>query len=92
MNYAWATLTSDVVNYYTFAHSYDFVGYPDFDSPFTKAINNLARSLHTMGHFPWFLKFLQVIPQRLAGALDSNIKHVLQFHEVCGLPKQHIVG
>ena len=35
---AWAALTMDIITYYSFALSYDFLDYPDFIAPFTQSI------------------------------------------------------
>ena len=82
LNDAWATLTSDVINYYTFALSYDFQDYPDFVAPFTASIRLLAKSLHLMGHFPWFLSLLQSVPDSVVGVLNPAMRPVFQYQAV----------
>ncbi|KAL8646419.1 MAG: hypothetical protein Q9226_006866, partial [Calogaya cf. arnoldii] len=78
-NDAWASLTTDVINYYSFAISYDFQDYPDFVAPFTKSIKLLAHSLHMVGHFPWFLTLLQSLPDPVVGILNPAMVPVFQF-------------
>ena len=82
LNDVWATLTADVVNYYTFGFSYDFGEYPDFVAPFTTSIKELASSVHIMGHFPWFLSLLQSIPESLVAVLNPAIIPVFKFQAV----------
>ncbi|KAL8804455.1 MAG: hypothetical protein Q9182_002560 [Xanthomendoza sp. 2 TL-2023] len=78
-NDAWASLTTDVINYYSFAMSYDFQDYPDFVAPFTKSIKLLAQSLHLVGHFPWVLSLLQSLPDSVVGVLNPAMVPVFQF-------------
>ncbi|KAL8728916.1 MAG: hypothetical protein Q9166_005083 [cf. Caloplaca sp. 2 TL-2023] len=78
-NDAWASLTTDVINYYSFAISYDFQDYPDFVAPFTKSIKLLAQSLHLVGHFPWILSLLQSLPESVVGILNPAMVPVFQF-------------
>ncbi|KAL6716013.1 hypothetical protein ACLMJK_006975 [Lecanora helva] len=78
-NDAWATLTTDVINYYSFAQSYNFQDYPDFIAPFTNSIKELAQSLHLVGHFPWVLSLLQSLPEALVGILNPGMVPVFQF-------------
>lgn len=81
-NDAWASLTTDVINYYSFAMSYDFQDYPDFVAPFTKSIKLLAQSLHLVGHFPWILTLLQSLPDSVVGVLNPAMVPVFQFQGV----------
>lgn len=81
-NDAWASLTTDVINYYSFAMSYDFQDYPDFVAPFTKSIKLLAQSLHMVGHFPWVLSLLQSLPDSVVGVLNPAMVPVFQFQNV----------
>ena len=81
-NDAWASLTTDVINYYSFAMSYDFQDYPDFVAPFTKSIKLLAQSLHLVGHFPWILSILQSLPDSVVGILNPAMVPVFQFQNV----------
>ncbi|KAJ6164164.1 cytochrome P450 [Penicillium chermesinum] len=46
LNEAWGALTMDIITFYAFGLSYNFLDYPDFKAPFTTAIQHLARSLH----------------------------------------------
>lgn len=77
---AYAALTSDIINFYSFALSYDFLDMPEFKSPFTSSIRKLALSLHVSGHFPWFLQLMQSLPQSWIAVLNPNMKPVFEFH------------
>ncbi|KAJ6043515.1 cytochrome P450 [Penicillium canescens] len=77
---AYAALTSDVINYYSFGVSYNFLDYPDFQTPFTTSIRKLARSLHLSGHFPWFLALMQSLPPSVVAILNPDMKPVFDFH------------
>lgn len=77
---AYAALTSDVINQYSFGISYDFLEYPDFKTPFTTSIRKLALSLHVSGHFPWFLSLMQSLPESLLAVVNPPMKPVFEFH------------
>ncbi|KAI4281018.1 MAG: hypothetical protein L6R38_003991 [Xanthoria sp. 2 TBL-2021] len=81
-NDAWASLTTDMINYYSFAISYNFQDYPDFVAPFTNSIKLLAQSLHLVGHFPWVLSLLQSLPDSVVGILNPAMLPVFQFQNV----------
>ena len=78
--------TFDIVTFYAFARSFDYMEHEAFTGPFTNAAKALATTLHTMGHFPWLLAVLQSLPQRLSMALDSNMGAVFAFHGVSPPP------
>lgn len=82
LNGVWATLTSDLINYYLFGLSYNFQDYPDFVAPFTTSIKHLAYSVHVMGHFPWFLSLLQSVPDALVGILNPAMRPVFKYQAV----------
>ena len=82
MNDVWAAFATDVIMYYGFALSYDFLSYPDFVTPFTTSIKELALSIHVAGHFPWFLKFLQSVPDYVVGIINPPMQPVFQFQNV----------
>ena len=82
LNDVWATLTADVITFFSFAWDNEFIEYPDFVAPFTSAIWHQARSVHAMGHFPWLLTLLGALPRRVLGILSPSMKPVFDFHEV----------
>ena len=83
MNDVWATLTADVITYISFAWDNNFAEYPDFVAPFTRAIWHQARSVHIMGHFPWVLRALEMLPRRLLLLINPTMGPVFDFHNVC---------
>ena len=82
LNDAWAAFATDVIMYYGFAWSYDFLSYPDFIAPFTNSIKELALSIHFAGHFPLFLKFLQSVPDSVVGIINPAMQPVFKFQNV----------
>lgn len=77
---AYAALTSDVINQYSFGMTYNFLEYPDFKTPFTSSIRDLALSLHVSGHFPWFLSLMQSLPESVLAVVNPAMKPVFEFH------------
>ncbi|KAI1817362.1 cytochrome P450 [Poronia punctata] len=73
-------LSFDVITYYSFARSFEYIELPDFQGPFTSAFKQLASTLHTMGHFPWLLTALQSLPKSISIALNPQLAHVFEFH------------
>ena len=82
LNDAWAAYVTDVVIFYSFARSYDFLDYPDFIAPFTNSLKELANSIHVARHFPWFLKLLQSLPESALGFINPAMIPVFQFQNV----------
>ncbi|KAL3290694.1 cytochrome P450 [Colletotrichum asianum] len=77
---AYASLTSEIIMYYSFGIRHNFIDYPDFKTPFTTAIERLAASLHMSGHFPWTLSLIKSIPRPIARWLSPHMDSVLSFH------------
>ncbi|KAJ8114690.1 hypothetical protein ONZ43_g4843 [Nemania bipapillata] len=75
-----SSLTSDVITYYSFALFYDFLGMPDFKSPFTLGARRLALSVHVSGHIPGFLWLMQSLPRSWVAVINPSMKHVFDFH------------
>ena len=82
LNNCFTAFTFDIVTFYAFARSFEYMEHPTFEGPFTNAAKALATTLHTMGHFPWLLALLQALPKRVAAALDPNMAAVFAFHGV----------
>lgn len=82
LNDAWAAYAADIVFFYCFGWSYDFLNYPDFVAPFTNSIVELTSSLHVATHFPWFLKLLQSLPNFAVGIINPAMIPVFQFERV----------
>ncbi|KAI1361347.1 cytochrome P450 [Xylaria arbuscula] len=73
-------LTFDIITYYIFARSFEYIERPNFEAPFTNAAKKLATTLHTMGHFPWLLTILQSLPNSVALAMNPTVGAVVEFH------------
>lgn len=82
LNNVWAAFAADMVMFYTFAFSYHFIEYPDFVAPFTTSIIELNKSTHFAVHFPWFLTFLQSVPDAVVGVINPAMRPVFQFFNV----------
>ena len=82
LNDAWAAFATDIVFFYSFAWSYNFLDYPDFVAPFTTSIKELANSIHVAGHFPWFLDLLQSLPDSALGIVNPAMVPVFRFQNV----------
>lgn len=82
LNDAWAAYAADIVFFYCFAWSYEFLDYPDFVAPFTNSIKELTNSLHVARHFPWFLKLLQSLPGYAVGIINPAMIPVFEFKSV----------
>ena len=82
LNDAWAVYVTDIVTFYAFARSYDFLDYPDFIAPFTTSLKELANNIHVAKHFPWFLKLLQYLPESALGFVNPAMIPVFQFQNV----------
>ena len=82
VNDAWATFATDIIMYYGFAWSYDFLSYPDFIAPFTNSIKELVLTTHVAGHFPMFLRFLQSVPDSVVGIINPAMQPVFKFQNV----------
>ncbi|OTB08285.1 hypothetical protein M426DRAFT_264912 [Hypoxylon sp. CI-4A] len=81
LNKCLTAFTFDIITYYAFARSFDYVERPNFDAPFSDAAKELATTLHTMGHFPWLLSILQSLPRSLSKAINPTMGHVFTFHD-----------
>lgn len=82
LNDAWAAYTTDIIFFYSFAWTYDFLDFPDFIAPFTESTKALASSVHFAGHFPWALKALQSMPDVLLGVINPGIRPAFKFLNV----------
>ena len=82
LNDAWSVYATDIIFFYSFAWSYDFLDYPDFVAPFTTSMKEVAKSLHVAGHFPWLLSLLQSLPDSVVRIVNPAIVPVFQFQNV----------
>src|SRR5690606_17457886 len=74
--------TGEVVTSYVFEHNYNFLGMPDFKSPFTISIKSLQSLAHWTGQFPLFARLPDVIPRPILAALNPSVKSVFQWYDV----------
>ncbi|KAL9043508.1 MAG: hypothetical protein Q9214_003307, partial [Letrouitia sp. 1 TL-2023] len=81
MNDAWATYTADVVTYYCFSWSWDFLAYPDFLAPFTAMTGSLASLAHVSWHFPWLNSFFQSLPDTVLVIVNPTMKPVIALQQ-----------
>ncbi|KAJ5956777.1 cytochrome p450 protein [Penicillium viridicatum] len=77
----WGCFTADVIMDIVFAHPKNFSRYPDFESPFTLAIRNMATWAHVTLHFGWILTIMNQIPDRVAKALFPPFRPIIEFRE-----------
>jgi hypothetical protein len=82
MNDVWGCLSGDVITNLAFAKSYDLIGTPQWESPFTKAVNNAIITSHWMTHFPWIGSTLNRLPNSFVKALSSTLRPVVEYREV----------
>lgn len=76
---AYGCLSGDVVLEYCFAKNDDFLGLPDFDSPFLRATATLETGIHVVTHFPWLMAFALSLPDFV---LPSMVMQVWNFKRV----------
>ena len=86
INDAWAAFTTDIIIYYCFGWTYDFLDCSDFVAPFTTAIQQLALTVHAGTHFPWLIKALMCIPPSIVTEMSRNTKPIFQFKDVIFSP------
>lgn len=82
LNEAWGAYVTDVLTWYVYALSYDFLDFPGFEAPFTTAIRNLVYSIPFTTNFPTLAKWLQRLPQWAVTMLDPKMKAVFEFRNV----------
>ncbi|KAM0794180.1 cytochrome P450 [Usnea florida] len=76
LNEAYAAFVSDAITWYTFAFSYDFLGFPEFVTPFTTSIRKLAMSLHV----EIMSQVLKIISGENSGY--KSVSHKMVFNEL----------
>nr|POE65009.1 trichodiene oxygenase [Quercus suber] len=85
LNKCFTTVTFDIITYYNFARSFDYLDMPNFEAPFTNAVKDMASTLHVMGHFPWVLTLLESIPRSFARVMNPALGHIWDFHAIRGI-------
>ena len=74
--------TADIITKYAFDRSYNYLGAPDFISPFTTSINSFKKFGHYAIQFPWLPKLLARLPDILLMILQPSMVAAFQFKEV----------
>ena len=82
LNDAYAAFTGDIVCYYSFAWSYNFLDYEDFVAPFAIAVREVANAIHVFGHFPWVRAFAASLPDRFLALMNPSMRPIFQFQKV----------
>ncbi|KAL8745471.1 MAG: hypothetical protein Q9190_002381 [Brigantiaea leucoxantha] len=81
LNDAYAAFTGDIVCYYSFAWSYNFLDYEDFVAPFAIAVREVANAIHVFGHFPWVRAFVASLPDRFLALMNPSMRPIFQFQK-----------
>ncbi|MCJ1439368.1 hypothetical protein MMC27_008760 [Xylographa pallens] len=79
LNDVYGCLSGDIITNLAFARSYDLIGTPHWESPFTLAINNLICTSHWMSHFKWIIPTMNLIPDKVLMAASSKFKPIVEF-------------
>ncbi len=74
-----ASYAADVVTKYTFNHDYDWLGHPDFESPFVRTIRSFKDIAHPCSQFPWLPRVMAALPEPIICILQPSMKVVLDF-------------
>ena len=74
--------SADLATIYAFDRNYNWLGYPDFKSPFTTAINSFKAGSHLAIQFPWLAKLMFLIPDSLLVHLVPNSAPITKFKTV----------
>ncbi|RFU25350.1 hypothetical protein B7463_g10983, partial [Scytalidium lignicola] len=77
----WGCYTADVIMDIVFARPKYFSRYPDFASPFTLALRQMAVWSHITLHFGWILTLMNCIPNAVTKILFPPFKPVIEFQE-----------
>lgn len=79
----WSCMTADVITELAFGRSADFSTAPDFESPFTASMSNLAFAAHYNTHFGFLPELMNWLPDGLVGSLVPSFKPILDYRTVC---------
>ncbi|KAA8642750.1 cytochrome P450 [Aspergillus tanneri] len=75
----WSSMTADVITELAFGRSADFSAAPDFLSPFTASMSNLAFAAHYNTHFGFLPELMNWLPDGLVGSLVPSFKPILDY-------------
>ena len=79
---AFAAFATDNIVYYTFATSYDFLNYPDFETPFIAALAALFNELQICTHFPSLLPFMESLPKSVCAVIQPSLVPLFNYRDV----------
>lgn len=82
LNEAWDVYVTDLLTWYLYALSYDFLDHPGFEALFTTAIHNLLYSIPFATSFPTLAKWLHRLPEWATLMLDPTTKPAFEFRHV----------
>lgn len=75
-------LTSDIIMKFAFDRSYGFLDYPDFISPFTRAMSGLTGFSHYAIQFPLLPVLLSKVPDAVMAYLSADVYEFQKFLRV----------
>lgn len=82
MDDAFAAFATDLIIYYAFARSYDFLNYPDFATPFVTAVDTMFALLPVTTHFTWLFPLMESLPKFVSVAIMPSMKYFHHFRDV----------
>ncbi|PWY91666.1 putative cytochrome P450 [Aspergillus sclerotioniger CBS 115572] len=59
---AYAALTADVISFYSYGHSFNYLDHPTFNSNVRRGVNGMTHVVHFNRFFPVLLGVLRIIP------------------------------
>lgn len=77
----WGAFASDIVVGYCLERPYDFILNPNFRAEFNDAMVDLVKPVHFFTQFPFLLRILQLLPDRLVVILSPMMRSVLAFKD-----------
>ncbi|ROV92588.1 hypothetical protein VMCG_08927 [Cytospora schulzeri] len=75
----WSSMTADVITELAFGRSKGFSDAPEFKSPFSQAMGNLAWAGHWNYHFGFLVTMMNWVPDRILGVLVPPFKPILDY-------------
>ncbi|KAI1083476.1 cytochrome P450 [Whalleya microplaca] len=87
LNDVWGSMTADVITELAFGRSTDYSSAPDFKSPFSSALGNLAWSAHWNAHFRLLVETMNWVPDHILGIIVPPFKPILEYRQatICQL-------
>lgn len=76
----WGCWTSDIIVDYCFERDYHFASQPRFRAFFTDAMVDLLDPVHFVTQFPWVVKLVNLLPERVITSLQPGMASVIKFN------------